>query len=271
MGDWSQPMNRTIGLLVLSLGLAGQTAVGSDALLARLTAGTSLVHDHAAVFTAPQRAELESFLRATERATSAEIAVVTLPSLEGGEVDDFANRLFNKWGIGKKAKDNGILLLAAIEDRKIKIEVGYGLEGTLPDARTGRLLDEHVIPRFKEQQYAAGLIAGSTALAGIVAQAAGAVIDVPPTMQAFATAAPPDDAAGGTPAEKAPSAGDALLFFAITGAIIAFLVVGSKKGWLRASSSGSSGRSLGSGGGFRSGGGGFGGGRSGGGGSSRGW
>ncbi len=267
-------MIRSKWLLMLALGLAGQVAVGSDALLARLTAGTNLVQDYAAVFSAPQRAELELFLRATERATSAQIAVVTLTSLEGSEIDDFANRLFNQWGIGKKGKDNGLLLLAAIEDRKIKIEVGYGLEGTLPDAKTGRILDEHVIPRFKEQQYAAGLLAGSTALAGIVAQAAGAVIDVPPAMREFAaTAPPPDDAAGGVPAEDAPSAGGALAFFAILGGIISLLIVGSKKGWIRSSSSGSggSGRSSGSGGGSRSSGGGFGGGRSGGGGASRGW
>lgn len=267
-------MIRSKWLLVFALGLAGQVAVGSDALLARLTAGTNLVHDYAAVFSAPQRAGLELFLRATERATSAEIAVVTVTSLEGSEIDDFANRLFNQWGIGKKGKDNGLLLLAAIEDRKIKIEVGYGLEGTLPDARTGRILDEHVIPRFKEKQYAAGLLAGSTALAGIVAQASGAVVDVPPAMREFAVAAPPPaDAAAAGQKEKATSAGGGLGVLAFIGGLITLLIVGKKKGWIRpsASDSGGSGHSSGSGGGSSSGGGGFGGGRSGGGGASRGW
>lgn len=269
-------MIRSKWLLVFALGLAGQVAVGSDALLARLTAGTNLVYDYAAVFSAPQRTELELFLRATERATSAEIAVVTLTSLEGSEIDDFANRLFNQWGIGKKGKDNGLLLLAAIEDRKIKIEVGYGLEGTLTDARTGRILDEQVIPRFKEKQYAAGLLAGSTALAGIVAQASGAVVDVPPAMREFAVAAPPPEAAAvAGEKDKAPSAGGGLGVLAFIGGLITLLIVGKKKGWIRPSSSssgsGGSGHSSGSGGGSSSSGGGFGGGRSGGGGASRGW
>jgi uncharacterized protein len=262
-------------VLGLVLGAAAEAAIGPDALLAKLAAGTNLVHDHAGVFSASQKSDLESFLREAERSTSAEIAVVALASLDGGDVDDFAARLFARWGIGKKSRDNGLLLLAAIEDRKVRIEVGYGLEGVLPDARTGRILDEHVIPEFKEQRYAEGLIAGAVVLAHIAAHDAGVDIALPASMNgygAIASAATGSGPGGGGESVDAPGAGAALGFFAIVGGLIAFLIVASKKGWIKSTpSSGGSGGSSGSRSGSRSGGSGFGGGRSGGGGASRGW
>lgn len=268
-------MIRTGWMLGLVIGVAAEAAIGSDALLAKLAAGTNLVHDPAGVFSAGQKSDLESFLREAERSTSAEIAVVALASLEGGDIDDFATRLFAQWGIGKKSRDNGLLLLAAIEDRKIRIEVGYGLEGVLPDARTGRILDEHVIPEFKEQRYAEGLIAGAVVLAHVVAHDAGVEIALPASMNGYgavASAATGEGGATGGESVEAPGAGEALGFFAIVGGLIAFLIVASKKGWIKSTSTpGGSGRSSGSGRGSGSGGSGFGGGRSGGGGASRGW
>jgi uncharacterized protein len=82
------------------------------------------------------------------RKTGAQFAVVTLKSLEGGQIDDFANKLFKKWGVGEKGKNNGIMLLVAMQDRKARIEVGYGLEPILPDALAGRVLDEQLFPAF---------------------------------------------------------------------------------------------------------------------------
>src|SRR5688500_11717580 len=106
----------------------------------------SRVTDTAKVLSDVQKQQLERLLADLERATTVEIAVVALPSLQGGEISDFANRLFERWGIGKRGKNNGILLLAAVEDRKVWIEVGYGLESLIPDARAGRILDEALIP-----------------------------------------------------------------------------------------------------------------------------
>jgi uncharacterized protein len=265
-------MNRAGWLLGLVLGAVAGTAVGSNALVDTLPAGTNLVHDCVGVFSAAQRADLESFLRSTERATTAEIAVVVVPTIGDTDIDTAAEKLFSFWGIGKKDKDNGLLLLAAIEDRKIRIEVGYGLEGALPDAKTGRILDEQVIPRFKEQKFAEGLIAGAVVLAGVVARESNAEIALPASMQtyaALATAAGEEAASGTGATAPPPSVGAALAFFGIFGGVIAFLIVGKKKGWIKPSSS--SGRSGGWSGGRSSGGGGFGGGRSGGGGASRGW
>lgn len=269
-------MKRWLALVLMCvLGGSGFAAEeGPDALLAKLTAGTGRVYDYAGVFNATQRVELETFLQGVEQKTTAEIAVVTLASLEGGDVNDFANRLFQKWGIGKKGKDNGLLLLAAIGDRKVRIEVGYGLEGALPDAKAGRLLDDYVIPEFKQQRYAEGLTAGAVALAGIAARESGVQLDLPPSLKGQAhlasaiqgKAAPPPQ---GQATEQDPMV--AFIVFGIFGGVIALLVFAAKKGWIKSSPS-SSGRS---GGGFSSGGsrGGssFGGGSSGGGGASRGW
>jgi uncharacterized protein len=236
--------------------MATMVSEGSDALLARLAPGTNLVYDFAGVFQPAQKAELENILRGVEQKTTAEIAVVALRSLEGGEINDFANRLFAKWGIGKKDKDNGLLLLAAIEDRKVRIEVGYGLEGALPDAKTGRMLDEYVIPEFKQQKYAEGLIAGAVALAGDVAREAGVELEVPTEMQPQATG-------------QNPVVG--LLVFGIFAGLIALLVVAAKKGWIKSTGSSTGSRSGGRFGGGSGGGSSFGGGSSGGGGASRGW
>lgn len=122
------------------------------------------VSDWAGVFSPEQKADLESRIAAVRQATGAQLAVVAVKSLQGGEINDFAVKLFDQWGIGEKGKDNGVLLLAAIEDRAMWIEVGYGLEGALNDAKCGRIRDEWIFPRFKEGDYAQGLSAGADAL-----------------------------------------------------------------------------------------------------------
>ena len=96
------------------------------------------------------------------------MAVVILPSLEGGQIDDFTNKLFAKWGVGQKGKNNGVMLLVAIGDRKARIEVGYGLEPILPDALAGRVLAKQLYPAFKQQRYAQGLTQAVSRIAAIV-------------------------------------------------------------------------------------------------------
>ena len=98
---------------------------------------------------------------------------MTVPSLDGGEVADFSNRLFAQWGIGGQGADNGVLILTSIEDRQVWIEVGYGIEPIIPDARAGRILDESVLPFFREEQYGSGLAAGAATVASIIAVEAG--------------------------------------------------------------------------------------------------
>ena len=100
--------------------------------------------------------------------TGAQLAVVTLPSLEGGEIEDFTNKLFAQWKIGREGQDNGILLLVAMEDRQSRIEVGYGLEPIIPDVLAGRILDHKLRPEFRQQKYAAGLTAAVDAVSELV-------------------------------------------------------------------------------------------------------
>jgi len=147
---------RQLCVLLALVVCAGSLRANSDALLARLQP-QGYVNDFAGVFPAAQRTALETFLTDLERQTGVEIAVVAVPSLEGGEVDDFTNRLFQKWRIGKKGKDNGVMILAAIQDRKARIEVGYGLESVLPDDVAGRILREQMFPLFKQGRYGDGL------------------------------------------------------------------------------------------------------------------
>jgi uncharacterized protein len=109
-------------------------------------------------------ARLNERISEFERATGAEMAVVVIRSLDGLSIEEAAAKLFQLWGIGKKDRDNGLLLLWSTGDRRIRVEVGYGLEGILPDGKVGAILDTYVIPKFKAGEFDEGLAAGVEAL-----------------------------------------------------------------------------------------------------------
>jgi len=109
-------------------------------------------------------ARLNSTISDFERTTGGEMAVVVIRSLDGLAIEETAVRLFSLWGIGTKSKDNGLLLLWSTGDRRVRVEVGYGLEGVLPDGKTGAILDAYVIPKFKAGQFDEGVLAGVDAL-----------------------------------------------------------------------------------------------------------
>ena len=235
-------MKRSLLILSIVLAAVAVLAQNPDALLASLAKPTTYVNDYAGVFSATNKALLESYLQEIQAKTTAEIAVVALKSLDGGEINDFATRLFEKWGIGKKGKDNGILLIAAIEDRKVRIEVGYGLEGLIPDAKAGRLLDENVIPLFKEGNYAGGLINGARVIAALIIQDAGVTLT---------NAGPAQVQASSSPVESGNSSLGGVIFFFVFVGFFVFLGIAVKKGWVKPGSGGGS-----SGGGWSGGGGG---------------
>ena len=83
-----------------------------------------------------------------------------MPDLGGATIEDYSVRLFEKWGIGKRGEDNGVLLIVAMAERDVRIEVGYGLEGVIPDGKAGRILDEAVLPEFRDGNYALGILNG---------------------------------------------------------------------------------------------------------------
>ncbi len=124
-----------------------------------------LVNDYAGVLSKEQIAILEEKLVALDDSTSNQIAVVILKSLEGYEVQEYANKLFRSWGIGNKKTNNGVLILASIEDRKVWIEVGYGLEGAIPDVTASSIYRNEIVPEFKQQNYYRGIDNAINALA----------------------------------------------------------------------------------------------------------
>jgi uncharacterized protein len=109
-------------------------------------------------------ARLNETIGTFERTTGIEMAVVVMRSLDGVSIEEAAASLFAMWGIGKKDRDNGLLLLWSLGERKVRVEVGYGLEGVLPDGKAGAILDAYVIPHFRAGDFDAGILAGVDAL-----------------------------------------------------------------------------------------------------------
>jgi uncharacterized protein len=170
---------RRFFIITLTL-LAGFLPVraDSDRLLTSLKL-TGYVSDFANVMNPADRAATEKLLTELEQKTGAQVAVVTLKSLEGGQIDDFANRLFARWGIGQKGKNNGVLLLCATGEgrgNRLRIEVGYGLEGVIPDAVAGRILDTFVVPGWSQGQYGSAVANGVAAIAQRIAADRGIVL-----------------------------------------------------------------------------------------------
>src|SRR5688500_7481083 len=109
-------------------------------------------------------ARLNSTIGEFERTNGAEMAVVVIRSLDGLAIEETAVKLFELWMIGKSSRDNGLLLLWSSGDRRVRVEVGYGLEGVLPDGKVGAILDTYVIPKFRSGEFDEGLLAGVDAL-----------------------------------------------------------------------------------------------------------
>jgi len=115
------------------------------------------VNDFAGLLDDASRYDLESLISGIEKNTGAEIAVVTINTLEGITIEEYAAVLFEKWGIGKADEDNGLLILVALTERKVRIEVGYGLEGIVTDLEAGRIIDGIITPNFKNEDYNRGI------------------------------------------------------------------------------------------------------------------
>ncbi|TKB81637.1 MAG: TPM domain-containing protein [Nitrospira sp.] len=129
---------------------------------------TGRIVDRADLLPADREASLTADLDAHERKTTNQVAVLTIPSLEGDDLEDFSHRAATTWALGHKGTDNGVLILVIPSDRKVRIEVGYGLEGTLTDARASRIVRREMVPKFRTGDYAGGITAGVTAVLGTI-------------------------------------------------------------------------------------------------------
>ena len=152
--------------LVLLLAVAFVFSSAARAEKAALLTHTGRVNDFAGVINAPAAARLTAISREVDAKANAQIIIVTIHSLEGAPIEDFANQLFHRWGVGKKGENRGVLILLAIADHKYRIEVGYGLEPILPDGKVGGF-GRDAVPMLRQQNYGAALLV----LTGRVAQA----------------------------------------------------------------------------------------------------
>ena len=126
------------------------------------------VNDYAGVLSQDQARTMESQLAQFEQDTGHQVAVLTIPTLDGEDIEGFSIRVAESWKIGKKGFDNGVILVVAVRDRRLRLEVGYGLEGVLPDATAKTITSNYIVPRFRSQDYAGGIIAGIDAVLKVI-------------------------------------------------------------------------------------------------------
>ncbi len=151
------------GLLMLLVSVTAPVAAQSFPSL------SGRIVDQAGLLDAETAATLDAMLTALEEKTSNQIVLVTVNSLDGYDIADYANRLGRAWGIGSKEKDNGVILLIAPNERKVRIEVGYGLEGALTDGLSGQIIRRQILPAFKEKDYPRGIQSGIQAIEQAIA------------------------------------------------------------------------------------------------------
>ena len=170
-GPQMRQMTPISGLLIsrlLTLHFILLTSIGLVLAQSGLPKPDGYVNDFANLLNPQARAALDQRLRDVEAKTSSEVALATVTSLDGVPIEEYANRLFKQWGVGQEKTDNGVLIVVAPNEREMRIEVGYGLEGVLPDGLAGEIRDEEFLPRFRDDDYAGGITVGVNRIAEIV-------------------------------------------------------------------------------------------------------
>lgn len=151
-------------LLVIGLLVHGEWCLAAP----QFPALTGRVVDNAGLLSAPERQRLTRLLEEHEAQTTNQVVIVTLESLQGYVIEDFGYELGRHWGIGQEGKDNGVLLIVASTERKVRIEVGYGLEGTLTDALSRDIIDTRILPAFRSNNYERGIARGATGILAVL-------------------------------------------------------------------------------------------------------
>jgi uncharacterized protein len=153
---------------ILCVALLWSLAMGGAQAQTPVPPLTGRVVDRADLLTPETERELEALLAEHEAATGNQVAVLTIPSLDGEDLEAYSLRVARAWELGTAEFDNGVLILIAYRDRKIRIEVGYGLEGALPDVTAARIIRHEMTPRFREGDFDAGVLAGARAVVGAI-------------------------------------------------------------------------------------------------------
>jgi uncharacterized protein len=255
---------RPILTLALVLLVFSAAAVGHALEIPALPAAP--VVDLAGIVDSGAETKLNRYLKELQTKTGAQMAILTVNSLEGQAIEDFSiNIAHDRWKLGQKNKDNGVLIVVALSDKKYRIEIGYGLEGLLPDSLVGSIGRQYLVPYFKKGDYSTGIYAAAVIMANEIARDAGVEITgLPAVKEAY-------------PAKKSRKSSGILgkIFSLLFFVIMVILFIKNPRLFLAflflSSMGGRSGRWGGSGGGFGGGGFGGGGGGFGGGGASGGW
>ena len=174
-------------ILAFGIALVLATSAGPLLLHAQEGAGPStgppiptpvgFVNDHAGRLDEPTRAKLEAFLDQVKRKTGAEFAVLIMPTTAPVSPSEYKVQVFQRWGLGRKEQDDGLLMLVALEEREVRFETGYGLEGTLPDGFQSRVFREQMAPRFRNGDWGGGVTAGVLACAARIAAEKGVTLE----------------------------------------------------------------------------------------------
>lgn len=159
-------------LLILGVGAGVLAPAGDDALLLAKSYPDPIgyVSDFAQVVQPDIERQIVDIATELQQKTEAQIAVAAFRNMNGDEIDGFTNKLFEQWMPGKKGLDNGILIVNALDERQLRIEVGYGLEGVINDARAGEIRRDLMTPLLKEGKYGEAYLVGVAAIAGLIAK-----------------------------------------------------------------------------------------------------
>jgi uncharacterized protein len=167
-------MRRGIVLLSLILCLVG-SAQGSTQSFPK---PVGAVNDFAGVVPEQYAAQIGEVARALWDQTETALVVATFQDLSGESPEEFTTNLYESWGIGQKGQDKGLLIVVALQERRIRVETGYGIEGILPDGRVGEIMDRYMVPFLRKGEIGKALLSGSAAFAQVVAQEAGVQLDL---------------------------------------------------------------------------------------------
>jgi uncharacterized protein len=171
-----------LAIALISMGTPAAAQVGSDSIpaapdSAAVPPAVGFVNDHAGVIAEPMRARLEAFLDQLRRKTGVEFAILVVRTTAPEAPTEYKVRVFQRWGIGRRGQDEGLLLLVAMTEREIWFETGYGLEGTLPDGLQARIVRERMVPKFRAGDPAGGIVDGVLAIAARIAAEKGVTME----------------------------------------------------------------------------------------------
>ncbi|GKX65233.1 TPM domain-containing protein [Inconstantimicrobium mannanitabidum] len=165
-----------IVIILLVVGIVLPTTVNAEGQYPKPTM-YKYVNDYTGLLNQGDTDKLVSLARELEDKTGAEAAIVVIGTLNGHSIEEYANGLFREWGIGKKDKNNGLLILIVKNDRKYRVEVGTGLEGVLPDLKCKDIMETYATPKFKNDKYAEGLINSYSVFCDSIAKAKNLTLD----------------------------------------------------------------------------------------------